>query len=296
MSLSSAPVETTIVTTADERGYVDWCAIAAGVIVAFAVPLILLSFGSAIGLSLVSPYRGEGISLTFFIILTGLWVALSQISGFLAGGYLSGRLRRRVGDGTPHEVEMRDGMHGLVTWGTTTLIGIAFAAFMAAGLAALGIGAAAATGDAASGTPSAYYVEKLLRPNFAAPGAEGAPTPPAPMAADNAATPNPRQTELSNILGTALTSGTFNDEDRTYAANVIAQETGLTAAEAEARLDQVYAEAKAAADEARQYAVLLAFLTAASLLVGALAAWYAAVMGGDHRDKGTNFSHLARWR
>ena len=244
----------------------------------------------------MSPYRGAGVSLTFFVILTGLWVALSQISGFLAGGYLSGRLRRRVGDGTPHEVEMRDGMHGLVMWGTTTLIGIAFAAFMAAGLAALGIGAAAATGDAVSGAPSAYYVEKLLRPNIAAPAAEGAATAPAPPLTTPAAAVNPRQAELSNIMGTALTARTFNDEDRTYAANVIAQHTGLTAAEAQTRLDQVYAEAKSAADEARQYAVLLAFLTAASLLVGALAAWYAAVMGGDHRDKGNNFSHLARWR
>ncbi len=298
MAMTSIPMEhTTVVTTAEGKSHVDWRAIAAGMIVAFAVPLVLLPFGSAIGLSLVSPYRGEGVSLTFFVILTGLWVALSQAAGFMAGGYLSGRLRRRTGDGTPHEVEMRDGMHGLIMWGATTVIGVAFAAFMASGLAAFGVGATAAASNGSSGA-SSYYAEKLLRPNFAAPAADVAATATKPAATDATANANanPRQAELGNILTNALTARTLGDEDRTYAANIIARDTGLPVAEAQARVDQIYAEAKAAADEARKYAILLAFLTAASLLVGALAAWFAAVKGGDHRDKGTNFTHLARWR
>ena len=55
-------------------------------------------------------------------------------------------------------------------------------------------------------------------------------------------------------------------------------------------------EAKAAADKVRRATVLVAFVTAASLVVSAAAAWWAAGMGGRHRDEGTDFSHLVRWR
>ena len=55
-------------------------------------------------------------------------------------------------------------------------------------------------------------------------------------------------------------------------------------------------EAKAAADKVRRATVLVAFVTAASLVVSAAAAWWAAGMGGRHRDEGTDFSRLVRWR
>jgi hypothetical protein len=50
------------------------------------------------------------------------------------------------------------------------------------------------------------------------------------------------------------------------------------------------------AEVARKLAVLSTFVTAASLLVGAVAAFFAAGKGGDHRDKGANerFFNLRR--
>ena len=50
------------------------------------------------------------------------------------------------------------------------------------------------------------------------------------------------------------------------------------------------------ADKVRRATVLVAFVTAASLVVSAAAAWWAAGMGGRHRDEGTDFSHLVSWR
>jgi hypothetical protein len=44
----------------------------------------------------------------------------------------------------------------------------------------------------------------------------------------------------------------------------------------------------------RRTGVLAAFLTAASLLVSAAAAFWAAQMGGNHRDKGTEFPDVFR--
>jgi hypothetical protein len=38
--------------------------------------------------------------------------------------------------------------------------------------------------------------------------------------------------------------------------------------------------------------VLITFLTAASLAVGAAACWWAATIGGRHRDQAADFSHI----
>ena len=41
---------------------------------------------------------------------------------------------------------------------------------------------------------------------------------------------------------------------------------------------------------------MLSFITAAALVVAAAAAWFAATLGGRHRDEGTDFSRLVRWQ
>ena len=59
---------------------VDWAAIIAGGLLATAISFILITFGSAIGLSLTSPYEGSGFSAAFFAVAVGLWVVWVQIS------------------------------------------------------------------------------------------------------------------------------------------------------------------------------------------------------------------------
>ena len=96
-------------------------------------------------------------------------------------------------------------------------------------------------------------------------------------------------------------TGEFNADDRAYLAQVVATETGLPQAEAEARVDQAITavetardEAAAAAETARRTAVIAAFLIAASLLVSALGAFWAAQKGGKHRDENTVFADVFR--
>ena len=123
------------VSESDQRSYVDWPAIFAGTVVASAISAVLLTFGAAIGLSLTSAYEGEGISLTAFAIAAALWVVWVQVSGFLAGGYLTGRVRRRHHDATEDESDIRDGIHGLAVWGVGVLVGAAIAYAGVAGIA-----------------------------------------------------------------------------------------------------------------------------------------------------------------
>ena len=99
----------------------------------------------------------------------------------------------------------------------------------------------------------------------------------------------------------ALGDGTIAADDKTYLANVVAANTGLTPEEASARVDQVAAavndarlKAVEAARIARNTGIIGAFLIAASLLISAIGAYWAAQKGGNHRDNETVFADVFR--
>src|SRR3981081_1266176 len=73
--------------------YLEWGPVILGALGATAISLVLLTFGAALGLSVVSPYPYAGISANGLAVLTGTYVALVTVASFGAGGYLAGRLR-----------------------------------------------------------------------------------------------------------------------------------------------------------------------------------------------------------
>ena len=271
------------VRVADTHSYVDWGAIFAGAVVAAAISFLMMSFGSAIGLSLVSPYRGESASMTVIAIAVGIWIVWVQASSFMAGGYVAGRLRRRIGDATPHEVEIRDGLHGLAMWGIGTLVAALVTAVVVTGALSAGAIAAASTGPSTSANSSndrlASAVDLLFRSDRPAP----------------ATNPEVARAEIMRLLAAAATGGQITPEDRAYMARVVSQQIGLAQPQAERRVDDVIAKTKAAADKARKSGIIAAFLTAASLLISGVAGWWAATLGGRHRDEGTVFANYTRW-
>jgi hypothetical protein len=70
---------------------VSWPAIVAGAM-ACAITLLLLAFGTGLGLSMVSPWSGAGVSTTTFKITTGLYLIVIAMIASSTGGYLAGRL------------------------------------------------------------------------------------------------------------------------------------------------------------------------------------------------------------
>jgi hypothetical protein len=257
--------------------YVDWGAILAGAVVAAAVFSLFSVFGSAIGLSLISPTEGNSVSATGLLVAGALWGIWVQVSSYITGGYMAGRLRHRIGDAKQDEVEMRDGAHGLITWAVGTLL----SALIAATLTILAAGAAGSSASAVSvrGPDMQYFADRLMRPaaNAAAP---------ADIGGDNASIA---------ILLTRMAANP-SDDDRSYIASQIAARTGVTPDVANQRLDAATTEIAEAADQARIAGVMLAFFTAVTLLISAVAAWWAAVKGGEHRDQGINHSAYVRWR
>jgi hypothetical protein len=195
---------------------------------------------------------------------------------------------------------------------------------VAAGTAATTATAAAATGAAADesgakGGPSGtaartslgsgdfgYYVDTLLRPSATAPTTTSAPS--AAAAGANPATlrawpdasmvhaDEQSSASLNRLLVRALRDGgTLSPEDTQAAAQLVAQRTGLSQAEAQRRvtetLQRARAEAQAletrareAADAARKTALATALWMVVALLIGAFTASLLATFGGRQRD------------
>ncbi len=272
----------------DDRGsYVDWGAVFAGIILASAISVVLLEFGSAIGLSFASfSTKGYAIAAGIGAALWFLWV---QVSSFMAGAYLTGRLRKPMLESTEHETEVRDGSHGLVMWAGCTLIGAVLALGGASWLAgSVGSVVKTATETAGVAAPAAmqYYSDTLLRA--------------APQAAGDRGDRNALSSEINTILArSALAAPT--DDDKAYLAQVVAQQTGVNPDDAKARVDKTYAaiesaksDAAKAAETARKVSIIAAFLLAASMLVSAAAAYWAACSGGRHRKEAAVFEGFFR--
>lgn len=277
----------------EHHSYVDWAAVIGGIVLASAISLLLLTFGSAVGLSFTNFHTFTGVNGVWVAIAAASWLLWVQISSFMAGGYLTGRMRRRFHDASEHESDVRDGAHGLLVWSGALVVG-AIIAVGGLGAAVSGISSAIGTAtNAASNVaqgslpadPQAYFTDQLFR---LAPGT----TPPAGATTDY-------RTEATRILAQGAVSGSVGDADKAYLGQLVAQNTGLPADQATARVDQVITaintarqQAVDAAETARKTAVLAAFLTAASLLVSAVGAYWAAMKGGRHRDEGTVFADV----
>jgi len=272
--------------------YVDWGAIIAGAVIAAAVSFVLLTAGAAIGLSLVSPYPSQ--SFGGYAAAVGVfWTVSASILAFLVGGYTAGRLR--AGWERPDESEFRDGIHGALVWGASILIGGLLSFLVAATAAQIGTGVSVRTAN----DPAAIIaptVDSLLRgaadtrsaaaePSAVKTGA-AAPAPASPPSANAAqSTSMDTRAEATRTLTTAVASGELTPADRRYLAQIVAQRTGLSQADAERQVDVAYAEARRDVEKARKASVLAALVTATALLFGLAAAWYAAQNGGRHRDQ-----------
>lgn len=303
MAIAENPTIATTAVVADDRSYVDWPAILAGTLLATAVSFVLLTFGSALGLSLTSAYKGEGLSIAGFAIAAALWLLWVQISSFFAGGYLAGRMRRRFGDASEEESDLRDGAHGLTVWALGVLIsafiaysGISGAVSTAASAVSAAGGAAATVAAGTAGEAldqNELLLDRLLRPAPVQAGGAAAPAAPDAAAGDRGAAGEDRG-ELTRILLSTIADGQMNDADRQYLEATVAARAGIPPEEAKQRVDQLAQQAaeletkaRAAADHARRLTMLAAFITAASLLISGVAAYYAATLGGNHRDTQT---------
>jgi hypothetical protein len=272
---------------------VSWAAVIAGSAVAAALSLSLLVLGTGLGFTAVSQWAGEGVSAEGIGIASLVWVILMQLIAGAMGGYLAGRLRTKWTNLHTDEVFFRDTAHGFLVWAVGLVITAAFlvsassaiiggtaqagaaaaGATLATGGAAVAAGANDQVEESASGAIN-YLTDMLFRQER--PGAGDA---------DRADI----RTEALRILANGWED--MPDIDRTYLARLIADNTGITQAQAESRIRDVQAqiaelenEAREAADAARSALAQVSLWMFLGLLIGAFSASFAATIGGRQRD------------
>jgi hypothetical protein len=252
---------------------VSWAAVLAGAIASGALTLVLLSLGTGLGLSVVSPWGNSGVSATTFKIGTGLYFVVMAMISSAIGGYLAGRLRTKWVGVHTDEVYFRDTAHGFLAWAFASVIGAVLLASPASSLiggAASGATQAAANAAQTSG-PMDGYVDTLLRSDN--------------PSAQASANPADSRGELVRLFTTSFRNGNdLNPADRTYVTKVVSARTGLGPVDAEKRVTEVTAQVKADLDKARKAAAQLALWLTASLFIGAFSASLAATEGGGLRD------------
>jgi hypothetical protein len=260
--------------------YLEWSPILGGAVLSAAISTIMAAFGSAIGLSLVSADTARSTSMTALAVVGALWALWITVSACGAGGYLAGRMRKPLSASSSHERGVRDGAHGLVVWAVGALLVAFITSSSLMGVARTATSGAAAVASGASSLisqqadPLASALDGIMRSNGATPPTQS------------------EREEASRILVRSLSNGSLEPSDREYIASRMATRMNIPQVEAEKRIDDAYARlnqaketARQAAETARKTAVLIAFLTAAVLLVGAAAAYLAAMLGGQHRDE-----------
>lgn len=280
---------------------VSWGAVLAGAAAAAALSFILLILGVGLGLSSVSPWS---FNATAIGVSTIVWLAFMQLAASGIGGYMAGRLRVKWSSIHTDEVHFRDTAHGLLAWAVATLLTVALLAggtrAVLSGAIDAGSGVAAAVGPAAAAgakageggaNPLDYFSDMLLRA--------------APVAGTGEAgnTVADQRVEIGKIFATGLSTGSLAADDRAYLGQVVASRTGVTQAEAEARVDAVYAratkaaadakaKAQQAADTARKAGAHTALWMFVALLLGAFVASLAATFGGRQRDHERVLRHV----
>ncbi|MDF2971075.1 MAG: hypothetical protein K0R61_1525 [Microvirga sp.] len=261
--------------------YVEWTPVIAGAIAAAALSFVLFTFGSSLGIALASSspsWRDASVTLA---VLSGLYVILATVASFGFGGYIAGQLRSPWAASTDtDEVEFRDGIHGLLVWALAVALGALLASVAAAAVAATSAPAASLPNTTAGEPLIAYDLDRFFRTQQ---------TPP------SAGDMSYSRAEAARIAMRAAARENRKDlpEDRAQLVRIVAARTGLTGPEAEARVTDFVERSTTAIRKARRSAIVVGFMTAAGVLLGAAVAWFAAVAGGSHRD---NIPLSLNWR
>ena len=252
-------VESAVAPQRSFLGRISWGAVIAGVFVTLVIGLILSLLGIGIGASTINPlteqqpFKHLGIGAMIWLALTGL---VSSFFGAWVAGRSSGD---RQGDGY---------MHGLVTWGVTTicmgLLATTALGSLLGGAAALfgqTLSATAKTGSAAmsqGGESKANWdgIKKEISAKF--PQTKAILSPTGPTSGQPADANSPTQGQQNPELLAALTKMFANGgaaaapAEREQAINLIASQQNVSREEAAKTVDgwdQKYQQAKAETEQ-----------------------------------------------
>ena len=276
---------------------ISWGAVLAGVIIALAVQLVLsmLGVGVGVGASTVDPLQNSSPEASTLGIGAGAWWIVSALLALFAGSWIAGRLA-----GMPIRL---DGMlHGLVTWGLTTLLliyflttaisGLVGGAFGVVGSAMQSVGrTAGATAQTGAQTPQGQntigWAQGQIQQLFDRYGQQLSQ---AGQQVQQAA----QDPQVRDVLQKAVTAGpnALTPQDREAAVNALQQHAGMSRPEAESQLtqwqqqyQQAVQTARVAGERTAEAVTSAALWSFAALLLGAIVAAVGGMLGAPRGDR-----------
>jgi len=249
-------------------GYLAWTPAVAGALIAAALSAVLIAFGAAVGLGVASSAPTWRDASAALWLLSGVYLILVALVSFGFGGYVAGRIRTGRSAAGSSDLEHQDGLHGLAAWAIAVVLTVLITALVGSATLARAPLARSAPSASAAEPLLSYELDRLFRPARRTPNAET----------------TMERAEAGRILLTSSSHSGVAAEDRTYLVQLVGGITGLAGADAERRVDNIIANAKTAIARSRRSAIIAAFSIAASILLGAVIAWFAAIEGGRHRD------------
>ncbi|HYH39141.1 MAG TPA: hypothetical protein VD860_13025 [Azospirillum sp.] len=269
---------------------VIWGAVFAGVVLTFAVQLLLSLLGLGIGMTTIDPAQaGATPAASSLSIGAGAWWTVSYMVALAIGGYVAARLAGVGvrGDGV---------IHGLLTWAFALLV----SAFLVTSVVGSAVsGAFNMLGSMTSGlaqtakqaAPEAMRVAGVS-PEDLRNRAEGL----LRSGDQPAQSRDEALRQLAQNLSTIATNGQGADQARQQAASIIAQQAGIPEDQARQRVDQFEQQARQTTEQVQQTATQAAERASdtasqagiwgtLALLLGAAAAALGGGMGARWREQ-----------
>ncbi|EMV9405066.1 hypothetical protein AADU91_005635, partial [Klebsiella michiganensis] len=247
---------------ANSASAVSWGAIFAGAAAAASLALMLLMLGAGLGLTSISPWENQGLAAGTVGIAAIAWLTFTQIVASGMGGYLAGRLRTKWVDTHTNEIYFRDTAHGFLTWAVALLVS---AVLLTTTISSLIGGSAKIVGSVAGGATATavnnagegssmlskssmeYFTRSLFRASGSTPAGNSNVSGNDAMAMNQPVPPkaeSPAQlAEVTGIFANSIYSGALPQDDLTYVAQLVSQNTGISQQEAEQRVQAVYDKA-----------------------------------------------------
>jgi hypothetical protein len=270
----------------------SWGAIVAGTLTALVSQLVLNLLGLGIGLSTVDP-NGGGVGAQTFSIGAGIWIVLTAILTYAFGGFIAGRLA-----GKP--LRSTAGYHGLVTWALTTVMVIVLLTSAVGSI--VGGTLSAVTGAFGGAGHAVSSAVQTVAPQISSRiGGDPLAKVTDQLNQLKAAADQPNNVEARNDAIAAVKSALSSDpaqrqQATEQAAQAVAKLTNVPVDQARTQVqgyqqqyDQFVATSKQKATEAADIATKTAsrgaLAAALSLIVGALAAFFAGRFGAVRLQK-----------
>jgi hypothetical protein len=253
---------------------ISWAAIFGGVILVVAIQILLATLGAGVGLGTVNTNAASTPDASSLGVGAGIWWIISACVALLVGSYVSAWLAG---------VEIRfDGvLHGLVTWGISTLLLIwlltsAIGGIIGGGFSALGsVASAAGSGVSQAAKPLAQAAG--VSPDMIQQQAQAYLKPANPDPATMS--PQDAQKEIATNLVTYAGGDADAHAAKERVITIMAAQQKISHADAEKQFDDAQAKFKQTRDKAVQAAKDAADASAAAASKASLAAFGMLLLG-----------------